>query len=224
MKPLYSIVLIAFFSLWIRSIRRIRPFWGNPDLGIQKAATAHSAGTKKSSMDRHASVFYEYIKNTSSEDNIMKNKKTGINEWISKQQTMSFFTKFFGEESMSSIKQLKILESLKSILLTLSLFAPFVTLESFGNESPKVQYIENARASILLKKDGSVITQGDPEYGGDSSAVASQLSSEVVKVFSTLHSFCALKRNGSVVTWGDKHRPWDVKYPSPTVASNSQVE
>ena len=50
MKPLYSIVLIAFFSLWIRSIRcirRIRPFWGNPDLGIQKAATAHSAGTKK---------------------------------------------------------------------------------------------------------------------------------------------------------------------------------
>ena len=35
MKPLYSVVLIAFFSLWIR---RIRPFWGNPDL---------SAGTKK---------------------------------------------------------------------------------------------------------------------------------------------------------------------------------
>jgi hypothetical protein len=61
----------------------------------------------------------------------------------------------------------------------------------------------NWRAFAALKSDGSVITWGDPFYGGDSSAVASQLSSDVTNIYSTGFAFAALKSDGSVITWGD---------------------
>ncbi|MFN9400997.1 MAG: bluetail domain-containing putative surface protein, partial [Dolichospermum sp.] len=54
-----------------------------------------------------------------------------------------------------------------------------------------------------LKSDGSVVTWGDSRYGGDSSGVASRLSSGVTQIFSTGYAFAALKSDGSVVTWGD---------------------
>ena len=56
--------------------------------------------------------------------------------------------------------------------------------------------------------DGSVITWGASDSGGDSSAVASQLSSGVIEIYSILSNddndgaFAALKDDGSVVTWG----------------------
>ena len=46
-------------------------------------------------------------------------------------------------------------------------------------------------------------TFGDPEFGGDSSAVAGQLSANVVAVFSTNSAFAALLANGTATTWGD---------------------
>ena len=45
---------------------------------------------------------------------------------------------------------------------------------------------------------------GDSDYGGDSSAVASQIDGtiDVAQVFSTNSAFAALRADGSVVTWG----------------------
>jgi len=60
----------------------------------------------------------------------------------------------------------------------------------------------NLWAFAALKADGSVVTWGLEYYGGDSSAVASQLSSSVSQIFSTRYAFAALKTDGSVVTWG----------------------
>ena len=53
-----------------------------------------------------------------------------------------------------------------------------------------------------LMNDGSVVTWGCSEYA-DSSSVASELSSDVVNIFSNIYSFAALKSDGSVVTWGE---------------------
>ncbi|WP_457767374.1 Ig-like domain-containing protein [Cyanobium sp. ULC082] len=60
----------------------------------------------------------------------------------------------------------------------------------------------NLYAFAALKVDGSVVTWGNPLYGGDSLAVATHLSSGVTQIFSTASAFAALKADGSVVTWG----------------------
>jgi Ca2+-binding RTX toxin-like protein len=55
-----------------------------------------------------------------------------------------------------------------------------------------------------LRADGSVVTWGWLEGGGDSSKVAAKLDGtiDVIQVFSTFNSFAALRADGSVVTWG----------------------
>jgi Ca2+-binding RTX toxin-like protein len=53
-----------------------------------------------------------------------------------------------------------------------------------------------------LKEDGSVVTWGNPKWGGDSSSVTEQLQSGVVDIFSNGEAFAALKEDGSVVVWG----------------------
>ena len=60
----------------------------------------------------------------------------------------------------------------------------------------------NWYAFAVLKSDGSVVTWGQSVYGGDSSAVAARLSSNVSAVYSNQYAFAALKNDGSVVTWG----------------------
>jgi len=60
----------------------------------------------------------------------------------------------------------------------------------------------NAYAFAALKQDGSVVTWGFGAAGGDSSAVADDLSSGVAEIFSARNAFAALKDDGSVVTWG----------------------
>ena len=57
-------------------------------------------------------------------------------------------------------------------------------------------------AFAALKSDGSVVTWGGVSYGGDSSAVSSQINSGVEKIYSNWGAFAALKFDGSVVTWG----------------------
>ena len=60
------------------------------------------------------------------------------------------------------------------------------------------------QAVAALKTDGSVVTWGLSNHGGDSSSVSSLLSSGVSVIYSTLTSaFAALKTDGSVVTWGN---------------------
>ena len=60
-----------------------------------------------------------------------------------------------------------------------------------------------------LKDDGSVVTWGASDYGGNSSSVASHLQSGVVDIFSNTFSFAALKDDGSVVSWGNSIRGGD---------------
>ena len=64
--------------------------------------------------------------------------------------------------------------------------------------------IGNRFAFAALKSDGSVVTWGASESGGNSSSVSSRLTSGVTQIFSTCSSgaFAALKSDGSVVTWG----------------------
>ena len=64
-------------------------------------------------------------------------------------------------------------------------------------------------SNYLISQNGSVITWGDSNYGGDSSAVSSDLSSGVTEIFSTSFAFAALKTDGSVITWGDSVRGGD---------------
>jgi alpha-tubulin suppressor-like RCC1 family protein len=69
--------------------------------------------------------------------------------------------------------------------------------------STRVSFAPSGAAFAALKKDGSVVTWGEILYGGDSSAVSSQLSGNIITIFSTGGAFAALKKDGSVVTWGD---------------------
>lgn len=53
-----------------------------------------------------------------------------------------------------------------------------------------------------LNLSAQVVTWGSSNSGGDSSSVASELSSDVRTIFSNPFAFAALKEDGSVVTWG----------------------
>eukprot|EP00439_Symbiodinium_sp_Y106_P050885 s2587_g6.t1 len=59
-------------------------------------------------------------------------------------------------------------------------------------------------AFALLRVDGSVVTWGSPDYGGDSSAVQPQLV-QVSQIRSSHGAFAAICGDGRVVTWGASH-------------------
>ena len=58
-----------------------------------------------------------------------------------------------------------------------------------------------SRAFAAILADGSVVTWGEPESGGDSSEVQDQLKG-VQQVQATKRAFAAILADGSVVTWG----------------------
>ena len=62
------------------------------------------------------------------------------------------------------------------------------------------------RVDICAKKgafaDGSVVTWGDADCGGDSSGVRDQLNN-VQQIQATCSAFAAILRDGSIVTWGN---------------------
>ncbi|MEC4737121.1 MULTISPECIES: RCC1 domain-containing protein [unclassified Shewanella] len=79
----------------------------------------------------------------------------------------------------------------------------------FGGNSGWVDFsggvkeiFSNRTAFAALKNDGSVVTWGHAAGGGSSSAVASQLASDVVDVFSKPGVFAAFKSDGSLIFWG----------------------
>jgi hypothetical protein len=90
-----------------------------------------------------------------------------------------------------------------------------------GSLSSNVSAVySNWGAFAALKKDGSVVTWGEFNKGGNASvtkdfygsnnwtttevkSVAGQLTSGVSAIYSNSWAFAALKDNGSVVTWGD---------------------
>jgi hypothetical protein len=78
------------------------------------------------------------------------------------------------------------------------------------------------RAFAALKQNGSVVTWGDPEYGGDSvcatapcsAAPAGSLSGGVTQIMATSNAFVARKQDGSVVTWGSSAGGGDSAAPA----------
>ena len=57
-----------------------------------------------------------------------------------------------------------------------------------------------AFAAVL--KDGTVVTWGNKNVGGDSSTVQAALIG-VEKLYSTKSAFAAVLNDGTIVTWGD---------------------
>jgi hypothetical protein len=99
-----------------------------------------------------------------------------------------------------------------------------VTEESVANKlgSNVTKIYSNSRAFAALKSDGSVLTWGNKESGGNSTTVvftrdsnysiiniteidnvSNRLTSNVTDIYSTNEAFAARKSDGSVVTWGD---------------------
>ncbi|CAE7377064.1 unnamed protein product [Symbiodinium microadriaticum] len=66
----------------------------------------------------------------------------------------------------------------------------------------RVQVFATGRAFAAILGDGSVVAWGDPNEGGDSSAVQDQLR-HVTQIQAFVCAFAAILGDGSVVTWGD---------------------
>lgn len=62
-------------------------------------------------------------------------------------------------------------------------------------------------AFAALRQDGSIVTWGNTEQGGDSSLVAHLIdgSNPAISISSSNFAFSALMENGSVVSWGDEY-------------------
>ena len=71
-------------------------------------------------------------------------------------------------------------------------------------EKKVVSVYSNGKAFAALRVDGSVVTWGDNNSGGDWESVSAQLNetNPVVSVVSTFNAFSALRLDGSVVSWG----------------------
>lgn len=73
------------------------------------------------------------------------------------------------------------------------------------NGAVKVVSIEgNYGAFATLRENGSVITRGSNEGGGDSSRVAESLDGTipVTTIGESLNAFAAIRADGSVICWG----------------------
>lgn len=66
----------------------------------------------------------------------------------------------------------------------------------------KHQKFRNKFSFAALKADGSVVTWGISNFGGDNLSVSSKLSSGIKQIYSANSAFATLKEDGSVVTWG----------------------
>ena len=85
-----------------------------------------------------------------------------------------------------------------------------------------VQHIQVCRnmfgaAFAAILANGSVVTWGDVDYGGDSSAVQDQLTN-VKQIQASCGAFAAILGDGAVVTWGSAGHGGD------TGAAQAQLE
>jgi hypothetical protein len=64
-----------------------------------------------------------------------------------------------------------------------------------------VYVAHTSSAFAALKDDGSVVTWGKAEYGGDSSTVQAQLVN-ITMIYGNHYAFGAVTENGGVVAWG----------------------
>jgi len=96
---------------------------------------------------------------------------------------------------------------------------PTVYEEPTGDLTSDVTHIFSNRYSFAaLKADGSVVSWGAKDIGGDNTSVADDLASGIEDVFSNNEAYAAVKEDGSVVTWGRSHYGGD----SSSVSTNLQ--
>eukprot|EP00747_Dinoflagellata_sp_TGD_P082895 gnl/TRDRNA2_/TRDRNA2_161876_c0_seq2.p1 gnl/TRDRNA2_/TRDRNA2_161876_c0~~gnl/TRDRNA2_/TRDRNA2_161876_c0_seq2.p1 ORF type:complete len:634 (+),score=107.86 gnl/TRDRNA2_/TRDRNA2_161876_c0_seq2:67-1968(+) len=76
------------------------------------------------------------------------------------------------------------------------------------------------RAFAVVRRDGSCVCWGDPDFGGDPRNVRWKLARDVRQVFSTTKAFAILKGDGSVATWGDRNGGGDSKCVRKQLASD----
>ena len=79
---------------------------------------------------------------------------------------------------------------------------------------------QNAFAALLA--DGSVVTWGNPAYGGDCSAVQDQLR-DVKQIQAARLAFAAILAKGSVVTWGSAGHGGDSLFVQDRLQNVQQV-
>ncbi|OLP91976.1 hypothetical protein AK812_SmicGene26268 [Symbiodinium microadriaticum] len=79
----------------------------------------------------------------------------------------------------------------------------------------------SAFAAILC--DGSVVTWGPADYGGDSSAVQEQLR-DVQQIQASHQAFAAIRSDGSVVTWGNARLGGDSSAVQEQLRSVQQIQ
>ena len=76
-------------------------------------------------------------------------------------------------------------------------------------ESGVEDIFSTGSAFAALKSNGSVVTWGTKDEGGDSDSVHGKIQSGVSKVFSNKTAFAVLKSDGSVVSWGNRRNGGD---------------
>ena len=95
------------------------------------------------------------------------------------------------------------------IIIFIFIVISFLILHKINNKNITIKSVhETKKAYSMLLTDGSVISWGNKDYGGDSSSVAKELLSGVKSIKSNFDQFAALKYDGSVITWGGR-REWD---------------
>ena len=65
------------------------------------------------------------------------------------------------------------------------------------------EIFSTASAFAAVKGDGSAVTWGAEDWGGNMGAVREQLAADVQHINSTDRAFAAVRGDGSVVTWGN---------------------
>ena len=85
---------------------------------------------------------------------------------------------------------------------------PLSAADQSGNKSSRTKSCSRFTRLIMLLRlclgNGRVVTWGNADDGGDSSAVQGELKDQVVQqIYSTDSAFAAVLGNGRVVTWGD---------------------
>ncbi|MCY4044955.1 MAG: hypothetical protein OXE99_07730 [Cellvibrionales bacterium] len=78
-------------------------------------------------------------------------------------------------------------------------------ISSIQSQLVNVESISSTHyAFAALKRNGSVITWGDADKGGDATSVQSQLSN-ISQIVGTREAFAALNEEGKVILWGNPH-------------------
>jgi alpha-tubulin suppressor-like RCC1 family protein len=82
---------------------------------------------------------------------------------------------------------------------------------NIASKLKNVLYIKSTfGAYTALLDNGTVVSWGSPEYGGDNSSVKSKLDENyIIEIYSTNSAFAARTQNGKVIRWGHQNNGGD---------------